>query len=218
VIRRALAIFRTFPSNPDIIGKRHLREKVHFTHIAARRRVPLAGKGSFPPYRCTPGSGTCGKRFISPISLHAGECHLREKVHFPHIAAPERFHARIRGKCTPTCNETGEMGGKPRAARAKKRSFPQHRCTRFPRCKDMGEMHGKRLGTKGILPFVPRRRPQLPNRAGRSSPTAYPCHALPRRGTSGELGALFRWLQGRFPVPNCQFEPANRPRAWDFLN
>ena len=73
------------------------------------------------------------------------ERRVQENVHFPHITAPEKFHARIWGNCTTTCSDTGEMGGKPRAAHAEKRTFPQHRCTKFPRCKDMGEMYGKGL-------------------------------------------------------------------------
>ena len=71
---------------------------------------------------------------------------MRENAHFPHITAPEKFHARIWGKCTTGCSETEEMGGKPHAARAERRTFPQHRCTKFLGCKDMGEMHGKGLG------------------------------------------------------------------------
>jgi len=124
----------------------HMRFSVHFPPIPAPLGTTPAGKSSYPPIPCTPRSATCGKTFISPTSLHLGERHVRENVHFPHIAAPEKFHARIWGNCTTTCSDTGEMGGKPRAAHAEKRTFPQHRCTKFPRCKDMGEMYGKGLG------------------------------------------------------------------------
>ena len=143
-------------------------ENAHPRQFLRRRETAHAGKRSYPAYRCTPEIGTCGKKFISPHCLHPGERHLREnahfpriapprerhlreKVHFPHITAPEKSHARIWGKCTPACSETGEMGGKPHAARAEKRSFPQHRCTRFLRCNDMGEMHGKGLEVTSFL-------------------------------------------------------------------
>ena len=70
---------------------------------------------------------------------------MPEKMFIPPFPAPEIFHAWKWGECTTACSDTGEMGGKPRAAWAEKRSFPSYRCTKFPRCKDMGEMHGKGL-------------------------------------------------------------------------
>ena len=91
--------------------------------------------------------------FEAHVVVQVGEVHVpapevrrfRENAHFPHFAAPEEFHARIWGKCATNCSDTGEMGGKPHAARTEKRSFPLYRCTRFPRCKDMWEMHEKRV-------------------------------------------------------------------------
>ena len=200
MIRRALAIFRTFPSNPDIIGKRHLREKVHFTHIAARRRVPLAGKGSFPPYRCTRkisckdtgemhanlqrngGNGrktACRsgqKTLISPTSLH-------EISQMQGYGGNARKKVRDKGD-TPLCPSQASP-----TAESCRQVVPN--CLSVPRAPST--WHERGVG--GAFPLAARAfsRPQLPIRASEPSPRlGFPQLSMTRYPSNRILSSCFK--------------------------
>ena len=107
--------------------------------------------------KCTAGGASCRKEsgeVHGCLQENGGSARDRWRqallVHFPIIPAPKKFHARIWGKCTTNCSETGEMNGKPRAVQVEKRSFPAYRCTSFPMCGKCGELCEKgRAGRAG---------------------------------------------------------------------
>ena len=158
-----------------------MREKVHFAHIAASRRAPLAGKGSFPPYRCTRkisckdtgethanlqrngGNGrktACRsgqKTLISPTSLHE-------------ISQMQGYGGNARKRVRPAPEQGQHVCDGARKVRFLSRPLlPRESLLAgfslldtFPRHAGKGIQEGKPSkrkhplsGTKGSIPFVP---------------------------------------------------------------